>query len=388
MKPLTQIHKAIVVLTMLATSTIGFAHDGHHPGNSAQSYVSDDNTRGYDRYRTAPDTGRSCGTGGCCSAAGGCSLNSQLSTGPLLTRTTATTEGRLEQLSMNVLSAVRGELRNSRNYSDLVADAGDVVRSASRLRDARGRGASQAVLLEEARLMLAPLKRMNAALKQEVRSTESLAAVQEAGRLLVSYGRDLQTAVTSRDRGDLSPPRVMDSTGRDRGSVSIPAEMKGVALLPVSEQAAALRQRTCPVTQAPLGSMGRPTRVTVSGRSVYVCCDSCIDALRRNPDRYLSARSTQPRDLSRSIGPSYPEPPATLNSNRNGLRIPEEMKGVRLLPTSEQAAALHQRTCPVNGEPLGSMGKPIRVDVAGRSVYVCCAGCVNAVKRNPQKYLR
>lgn len=387
MKPLMQTHTAIVVLTMLATSTIGFAHDGHHYGSSGESYASDDYTRGYDRYRTAADAGRSCGTGGCCSAAGGCRLDSQLGAGPLLTRTTTTTEGRLEQLSMNVLSAVRGELRNSLNYSDLVTDAGDVVRSASRLRDARDRGASHAVLLEEARVMLAPLKRMNAALKQEVRSTDSLAAVQETGRLLVSYGRDLQTTVTSRDRGDLLPPRAMDS-GRVRAAVSIPAEMKGVALLPVSEQAAALRQRTCPVTQAPLGSMGRPTPVSVSGRSVYVCCDSCIDALRRNPDKYLSARSSRQRDLSPSIGPSYPEPPASLNSNRNTLRIPEEMKGVRLLPTSEQRAALRQKTCPVNGEPLGSMGKPIRVDVAGRSVYVCCAGCVNAVRRNPQKYLR
>ena len=83
----------------------------------------------------------------------------------------------------------------------------------------------------------------------------------------------------------------------------------------------------------------------------------------------------------------YPGPPPSSLSGSTAIRIPEEMKGVALLPTSEQAAALRQRTCPVNGEPLGSMGKPIRVDVSGRSIYVCCAGCVNAVTRNQQKYL-
>ena len=55
------------------------------------------------------------------------------------------------------------------------------------------------------------------------------------------------------------------------------------------------------------------------------------------------------------------------------------MKGIAILPESEQEAALRQRICPVTGEPLGSMGKPIKVTVAGRSLFVCCQGCVNAI---------
>lgn len=44
--------------------------------------------------------------------------------------------------------------------------------------------------------------------------------------------------------------------------------------------------------------------------------------------------------------------------------------------------ALQQRTCPVTGDLLGSMGKPIKVNVNGRFIFVCCQGCVAAVRDN------
>jgi Cu(I)/Ag(I) efflux system membrane fusion protein len=44
-------------------------------------------------------------------------------------------------------------------------------------------------------------------------------------------------------------------------------------------------------------------------------------------------------------------------------------------------------TCPVTGKPLGSMGPPVTVNVAGRSVMLCCKGCEDAVRQSPEKYL-
>jgi YHS domain-containing protein len=73
---------------------------------------------------------------------------------------------------------------------------------------------------------------------------------------------------------------------RDSGS-AIPRGMEGIAQLPVNEQYAALNQRTCPVSRQLLGSTGRPIRVAFQGGSVYVCCQSCADAFRRNPTAYL-----------------------------------------------------------------------------------------------------
>ena len=51
------------------------------------------------------------------------------------------------------------------------------------------------------------------------------------------------------------------------------------------------------------------------------------------------------------------------------------------------SASTAQRTCPVTGEELGSMGDPIPVSVKGRTIFVCCQGCVNKVRRNPDKYI-
>lgn len=50
-------------------------------------------------------------------------------------------------------------------------------------------------------------------------------------------------------------------------------------------------------------------------------------------------------------------------------------------------AATRQTTCPVTGEKLGSMGPPIPVSVKGETIYVCCQGCVDAVRTEPAKYL-
>jgi membrane fusion protein, copper/silver efflux system len=59
----------------------------------------------------------------------------------------------------------------------------------------------------------------------------------------------------------------------------------------------------------------------------------------------------------------------------------------KLLP-EDRAAALKQKNCPVTGEPLGSMGVPIKIDVEGRTVFLCCAGCTTEARKNPQEILK
>jgi hypothetical protein len=57
-------------------------------------------------------------------------------------------------------------------------------------------------------------------------------------------------------------------------------------LLP-EDRRLAERQKLCPVTKKLLGSMGTPARIVVAGRVVFICCDGCEDALRRDPSKYL-----------------------------------------------------------------------------------------------------
>jgi hypothetical protein len=57
------------------------------------------------------------------------------------------------------------------------------------------------------------------------------------------------------------------------------------------------------------------------------------------------------------------------------------------LSPEDQALANRQKVCPVTGQALGSMGKPIRVEAGGKVVFLCCDGCTSAFRRDPQKYL-
>ncbi len=57
------------------------------------------------------------------------------------------------------------------------------------------------------------------------------------------------------------------------------------------------------------------------------------------------------------------------------------------LSPEERRLAEKQKICPVTGEPLDSMGGPVRVDVAGRTVFVCCKACEKPLRKNPAKYL-
>jgi hypothetical protein len=57
------------------------------------------------------------------------------------------------------------------------------------------------------------------------------------------------------------------------------------------------------------------------------------------------------------------------------------------LPSEHQTFLAKPRVCPVSGKPLGSMGPPVQIEVAGRAVLVCCDACAEPLKQAPEKYL-
>jgi hypothetical protein len=57
------------------------------------------------------------------------------------------------------------------------------------------------------------------------------------------------------------------------------------------------------------------------------------------------------------------------------------------LSSEDRVLAEKQKVCPVSGKPLGSMGKPIKITVKDRTVFLCCPGCEDAIKKDPDKYL-
>ena len=74
----------------------------------------------------------------------------------------------------------------------------------------------------------------------------------------------------------------------------------------------------------------------------------------------------------------------------------DEIKRINELPDpADRALALAQKVCLVNEEEDGkpvhlgtaSMGVPYKEVIKGKTVFLCCKGCLNALKKDPDKYL-
>jgi hypothetical protein len=58
------------------------------------------------------------------------------------------------------------------------------------------------------------------------------------------------------------------------------------------------------------------------------------------------------------------------------------------LPPEDRAIAKAQKLCPIQDEPLGSMGVPIKVMVKDQPVFVCCKGCKEEAISNADDTLK
>lgn len=63
---------------------------------------------------------------------------------------------------------------------------------------------------------------------------------------------------------------------------------KSAAPLSDADLALVKQQQICPVTDAPLGSMGTPVFTMVQGRKVFLCCRGCESGLLAEPEKYLA----------------------------------------------------------------------------------------------------
>lgn len=113
-----------------------------------------------------------------------------------------------------------------------------------------------------------------------------------------------------------------------------------------------------------------------------------IDRALRRTDGLLRQASAQLRVRTSAPVIKSPVPPVKVVPKAEPVTIPTNMKGIALLPANLQAAALAQKTCPVTGGLLGGHGKPLTVDINGKTIFVCCRGCVTDLKANPDQYLK
>ena len=110
---------------------------------------------------------------------------------------------------------------------------------------------------------------------------------------------------------------------------------------------------TCPVMGEPVN---KNLKYEVNGRAFYVCCEGCAETVKKNPDLYLKP----------------------LQSEKGEKK--EEKKEQAFLGKGDGVD-----TCPVTGE---AVNKELKAEADGQTLYVCCAGCIDTVKKNPAAYLK
>jgi multidrug efflux pump subunit AcrA (membrane-fusion protein) len=157
--------------------------------------------------------------------------------------------------------------------------------------------------------------------------------------------------------------------------------------LPSADRKLAIEQKFCPVlTTSRLGSMGIPIKLTVRGQTVFVCCAGCREEAIREADRTLERvrerHHQKPTDQAPPNNDLRTPESTSTKSSKEEQEIATEL--AKLSP-ADRLLAEKQRYCVISEESrLGSMGKPIKLMLAGEPVFLCCEGCEDAAKASAQ----
>jgi hypothetical protein len=65
-------------------------------------------------------------------------------------------------------------------------------------------------------------------------------------------------------------------------------ELEAIRQLPADQQALAIKQVSCPISDEHLGSMGKPVVQTVEGKTFFLCCKSCVKEVKADPKAALA----------------------------------------------------------------------------------------------------
>ncbi|GAB5444697.1 MAG: hypothetical protein Fues2KO_50460 [Fuerstiella sp.] len=195
-----------------------------------------------------------------------------------------------------------------------------------------------------------------------------------------------------------------------------PEAVAALETLSVDDRKLAEEQRICPVAGFALGSMGVPPKVEVNGKIVFLCCDGCREGLLADPEKYFAILKEAKKNPDAFNAPPEMELPPIGEMTFAAPDIPQMLppldvpelvdvpmpSGVGVGVDNEAAAITQslsklsdgdlqlvreQTICPVAQLKLGTMGPPIKVNVEGRSVFICCEACRAKLLNEPAKYL-
>jgi len=127
----------------------------------------------------------------------------------------------------------------------------------------------------------------------------------------------------------------------------------------------------------------------VGGKKYLFCCPPCVDEFVRmakeepdqvkEPEDYIKQAAEAPH-TSASVAP-----PAVTKDASPDAEVTEALAS---LSDGDRALAQSQKFCAVQTDSLlGSMGTPIKIDIKGQPVFLCCKGCKTKAMNDPEATL-
>jgi multidrug efflux pump subunit AcrA (membrane-fusion protein) len=158
-----------------------------------------------------------------------------------------------------------------------------------------------------------------------------------------------------------------------------------LAKLGPADRRLAEEQGFCPVLNSRLGSMGVPVSVTLQGQKVFLCCKGCVKKARADEKATLARVAALKTRQKAQKGQKAPAGAGPAADSPGGAKVKAAL--AKLSPEDRKLAEA-QRWCAVQTDQLlGSMGKPVKLMIKGRPVFLCCAGCEDEAKEGPEKTL-
>ncbi|HMO15784.1 MAG TPA: hypothetical protein PKD64_16390 [Pirellulaceae bacterium] len=128
----------------------------------------------------------------------------------------------------------------------------------------------------------------------------------------------------------------------------------------------------------------------VNGKKYLFCCPPCVDEFVRmakeepesvlEPEEYIQGERKPAKQEDSAVKET--------EAKSTGDIDPEIANALAQLSPEDRAVAESQKYCAVaTSSALGSMGTPIKVEVNGEPVFLCCEGCRSKALRQPEETL-
>ncbi len=108
------------------------------------------------------------------------------------------------------------------------------------------------------------------------------------------------------------------------------------------------------------------------GRTVYFCCKDCLATAQKKPAAYVKKTEAEQIAAVQAM--------AKHAEGHDHHKMEGKAEAAKFLGKGDGI-----ESCPVTGEAID---KSVSFEIQGKTVYACCPGCIDKVKKNPELYLK